>query len=562
MNRKQIIFLIFVLAFAIILPFRAGFLTLLDFNAIPWTIININPIQSWVGNIVLDSLRNLLWPWFSQWLLFLGIEFLIWYAIFRLLNLSLKKTDLKNWWILFWVFLAMLSPFAYQRLVEGQYLVIWGWAILFLAVSYLYEYIKLWTKNSLLIYGILSALAVSFSSHAIFFVALISTWVFLKNNNFSAQNFWKNLLKYVWCILIMIALNLNWIIWGILWKSDASQTISQMDFRHIEAFETTGKNVFFHALSMHGFWWEKMGRFALDTGANPSWKILFLMIFWFVLTWLYQSLKNKYNDKTFSSWLLIVSILSFILALWTKSWIFSPLIGWLYQHVPFYIWLREPQKWIGLLVLTYSFFWARGFVELTNYFSKVFELKKSWIWAIFLSLPFLYNPYMLFWLKWQLSVSHYPIYWQDTKNYLHQNLVNWSWYEVLVLPWHQYIKYDFMPKISANPANWYFSDSWKSQLDILVGDNMELKNVYSQSTRYASKIVEKYVWPGWIWEKDYDLSDWKNFVQDMKNLGVKDILVIKQIGWVENEQYLQNLQKDWLVEKIFSAWDISLYKIK
>jgi hypothetical protein len=92
-----------------------------------------------------------------------------------------------------------------------------------------------------------------------------------------------------------------------------------------------------------------------------------------------------------------VGIIAWILSHGNEG-IFGQLSGVLYEIVPGYAGLREPHKWISVLVIVYTYLGAIGLGYSIDFF-KSHHIKK-WvlytILAICLALPILYTPAMLF----------------------------------------------------------------------------------------------------------------------------------------------------------------------
>jgi hypothetical protein len=91
---------------------------------------------------------------------------------------------------------------------------------------------------------------------------------------------------------------------------------------------------------------------------------------------------------------------------------------------------------------------------------------------------------MLFALKGQLTVVEYPDGYYEFKSWFYDNhryVQRDTWtgtqaqqYDVMVLPWHQYMKLSFANRIVPNPRDHFFQVSDTARTTWLVGDNMEL----------------------------------------------------------------------------------------
>jgi len=112
-------------------------------------------------------------------------------------------------------------------------------------------------------------------------------------------------------------------------------------------------------------------------------------------------------------------------------------------------------------------------------------LKTGLMILIFLLLatPFIYS-FTIFGFYGQLGVTDYPEEWYEVNDHLNRdsNDVN-----VLFLPWHMYMDYSWLPntdKRLINPSRQFFDKP------VIAGDNIEIQNIYSQSSNPISKYIE------------------------------------------------------------------------
>ena len=90
---------------------------------------------------------------------------------------------------------------------------------------------------------------------------------------------------------------------------------------------------------------------------------------------------------------------------------------------------------------------------------------------------------------------------------------------------------------------------------------MEIWKIYSQSTRIESKIIEKYIWPWWNFRKDISEKDIKKFIQDLKWLWIKNIILLKEADYKFYEKILEKAKKLWYMKLVKDNNMIKLYKI-
>ncbi len=84
----------------------------------------------------------------------------------------------------------------------------------------------------------------------------------------------------------------------------------------------------------------------------------------------------------------------------------------------------------------------------------------------------------------QLGVTEYPEAWHNVNEYLNKDKKDFN---VLFLPWHQYMDFNWLPnreKRLGNPARMFFDKP------LIQGDNVEMPGLYSQSTNQVSKYIE------------------------------------------------------------------------
>lgn len=456
------------------------------------------------------------------------------------------KADIIPWAHRSGIIFMMINPFLYARMVEGQYGVYGWYALLLWACYFLYRRYKKWMLSDLVWWMVLAGLTVSLSYHALFFVWLASTLILISNHRR-----WKNILYRSGSMIAICILNFNRIGASMLWNNYVSQVLKHVDTGHITSFQTQqgSEGLLYHVLSLHGFRWEGQGRFITPFSLNPYWTYIFGLLFLLIVYGYYRPWKSVW-DKTLAIWLWSVAIISYILALGISGpWYIWQLTQWLYDHIPYYIGLREPQKWLWMLMIIYAVGLALWWHKL---YKRVIADDPFFTWPLrilLILLPMVYTPTMLFALKGQLQVFSYPEDYVQAKEYIYsvtspkESCQSEQCFDILVLPWHQYMSLSFTNKIAPNPWDRYFQSYDNRSLNILVGDNMELSDIYTQSSRPASKIIEHYVHPSqWLRASgkiDKETS-WA-WCDDVNWLGISGILLMKELERQRDKHYLDAL---------------------
>jgi hypothetical protein len=86
---------------------------------------------------------------------------------------------------------------------------------------------------------------------------------------------------------------------------------------------------------------------------------------------------------------------------------------------------------------------------------------------------------------------------------------------------------------------------------------MEMEQIYTQSIRPESKVIEQYVWPDGIRQQLYTSALWKQFVQDLQKMGISYIFVFHELDGHSNNTYLENLARDWFIQKTKHSSEIT-----
>lgn len=391
--------------------------------------------------------------------------------------------------------------------------------------------------------------------HALFFV-FGSLAVFLGFDAFRSGKWKRDLRVFALSAVTVLTLNANWIAGNLVGNESVTETLSQITAEHYQIFATDkGRtNLYFNALTLHGFWGERQGRFAETFADNANWKWLFLIMLAVMAFGAHSRLRDPENmEKRLDGSFLALAMVAYFLSLGiAENNLVAPVSQFLYDHVPFYSGLREPQKWSGMLLVAYAYFFGYG----VSYLWKLRLVQDGYpvpLVVFTLLLPVFSAPTMLFGFGGQLRVSDYPAEWYRLKEQFSDEYrtgakpetcayrtegESGTCYGVLVFPWHQYVGLSFAGRIVANPAEGFFDTA-----KLLQGDNMEFGPVYTQSTRKESRILEKYVGESGTFALGVDDADAEGFVRDIKGLGIAYVLVLKETDFQKYRGWADELEK-------------------
>jgi len=518
--------------------------TFLFLDSVFYPIYNLSPFfsQSLYWHLR-DILTMILWyQIYSKIFLAstLGIWAFLWYKIWKVINKLLNINNKIKFIIkILSISFILINPFIYERLVTQTWIVlavfiIWLWFI------FLLDFLTNNHSNkNIYISSLFFGIAFTIMPHSIIFILII----FINTLIFFFKKF--NLKNITLSILIFIVININWIIWTIfLSENKTLQTISTFNFKNIEVFTSNNLDwlgVELTNLLLYWFWWEKYWHLMIPITLNNKWFIWWFIILFIINLWIYNIYKKQ---RKISLYLLSIWIISYILSLGISSNIFININKFLYENIPYYIWMREPQKLTWLLAIIYAIFFLSGLSFLYEKFIKsekkyYLNQKKVKYITIFIFLIILsWSPSMLFWLWWQLKMIDYPKSYFEARTFLMENKKN---EQSLVLPWHSYMWCSWTRWKVISNIMWEIL----KPNNIIVSDNIEISSLYTNSINKKSKKIEKF-----LQNKNYSI---------LKEINIDNIILLKNCADFKNYEYLWKSKK---IEKIFSSKNLIIYKIK
>ena len=486
------------------------------------------------------------------------IEKIILFLIIFLSGVGMHRLiPTKNKWPKYFAaFLYIFNPFVYSRFMAGHFLLLLAYALAPFAVKAIFDFFEsLDFKKSLIAVVWLTLISIV-SMHSLVMICIFFVFAFVfflihdlrtmslrevslflslrgaeRRSNpkrllrpFGARN--DNLRQPLKTIKFTLFIGLAFLILSSYWLvpfftkgTPTSESISSFDSRNILGFQTVAdKNfgVLFNTAALYGFWGENEGRYVIQKNIIPFWYILFIIIFVLVIWGIIVGYKDK-NQRTRILIFAATSLLAYILAVGVAYGPMSQFILGLYQKIPLLKGFREPQKFVALLALSYAYLGALGVDDLLKRARKDKRFPRPLtllLPSIFLIIPLLYSPVMLWGFGGQLQAVDYPRDWYQLNETLKGDKED---FRVLFLPWHQYMGFLFAGKVIANPAQNFFDKP------IVQGDNMEFGQIYSQSNNPDSKYIE-----GSILKKRTDLS---NMGEILLPLNIKYIILAKEVDW-------------------------------
>jgi hypothetical protein len=355
--------------------------------------------------------------------------------------------------------LYTLNPFTYARFLAGHWIFLLSYALWPLAIKHFMDFLKDPGDRRKLTATALFTMAVSISSHGLAFLLLSYLFIFI-------MHAWRHpslrlLLKKTAILgIIVFAMSLFWAVPSLLLFGSLYSPVTAGAY--LEDFGTKADEMPLHlsVLTMHGFW---RGGFTYTKDVLRLWDIAFLAMASISLLGLYALYRR---NRLFAVSLVLVFIAGFLYSLGNQSplaWTLSIL------DLPFYLFFRDVQKFVGLLALVYSIGAAYGAHLLLG------GIKGARRAAALLAMLgiFALLSYGHFGFQGQMGLTHYPMFWEGAEAIISQDNASSS---ILALPPHLYAYYPWVnssQKTLATPESQYFSSYVKT------ARNIETEHIYS-----------------------------------------------------------------------------------
>jgi len=182
----------------------------------------------------------------------------------------------------------------------------------------------------------------------------------------------------------------------------------------------------------------------------------------------------------------------------------------MFDHVPEFRIMREPQKFLGLLALAYAFCFGLGVEALAA--GTIRRPVRRALLALLFLLPALYT-FRVFWgFNGYVQPSHLPRSWTEA-----DRVMGTGADKALALPWHLYAPLDLAQgRVVANPMSSSF------RREVIAGDNAEYGPLQTQGTSPRSRFLQFVVRNGWRIDR---------FGALIAPLDVKYVLLARDTDW-------------------------------
>lgn len=370
-------------------------------------------------------------------------------------------------------FLYMVNPFIYARMLAGAWALMFAYALLPLAFL---SFIRLTSggganvrtfRNSFLAASLFTIVSV-FDIHTFALLVFLAILYCVASAAFKGRS-WMSFTRALAIPLLMFAsmfmlFNLYWLVAS---PGSSGSILGGFTFLDAIAFAsrpTILNNTMLSVAAMYGFF---RSGYAYPTDVYP-WLLSLFILFLFLAVF---GVLSNWRHRTRGPLVLCLAaalVISIALATGISSPLTSGLYTYLFNNLPFFNGFREPQKFVAIAVLAYSYLGALGIYEIEQYLrgsdpartkkmmERTVEIASVVIIIVALISPFAYSYMEINGFNGQLTNVQYPQSWYRAESIMAGNSTDYS---VLVLPWHTYMYYNWSGTKFASPFNQFFTQN-------------------------------------------------------------------------------------------------------
>ncbi len=370
--------------------------------------------------------------------------------------------------------LYMLNPFVFVRFLAGHWALLLSYAFWPLAIACFMDFLSTPSDRRKLGKALLMTALASISSHGLFMLLISYSIIFLAA--FASRGWEERKGMVAGCVILalaFLAVSLFWILptillYGTTYAPASSPASYLADF----GAQGNGMPLPLALLTMHGFW---RGGFTYTKDVFQYWYVPFAAIALLSLAGIIAIFRK---DAVFGASLIALFAAAFLLALGSSG----PLLGIanaLGDRIPIYLFLRDSQKFVGLLALVYAIGASYGLDSLAG---ALGGRKAAVLVIAALALPLVLD-YGMFGFLGQIGPTQYPADWAGAESIIAADNSSGS---ILVLPLHLYNYYPWVNGTQqdlGDPAIQYFSKP------VITSQNVETANVYSDAVDPAGRYM-------------------------------------------------------------------------
>jgi hypothetical protein len=490
-------------ALAVLLPLlRPGFVLTLDMVFTPHIPLPDSVGSSYLFHAFLHALNFVVPADIIEKIVLLAALILPGIGMHRLLQRLGAGQGVGGWGVYAASLFYTVNPFTYDRFMAGQYSVLLGYALLPWCLSLMLACVRHPDKGNALRLGLMVAAIATISIHTLGEVAVLAAVggaVLLVLRRGAPGS--SLLLVVALAAVPVIVLCGFWLVPLATGHGATARTIDSFSAADTTAFQTTGGSTIGklgNVLRLQGFWTENRQLYLQPRDRTLLWGLQMVTLLTLVGVGVVALWRAHPNIALVLGVSGLVAILIAIGA--GGSWLGR--LGY-----------REPQKFVGLLALSYSVYVAYGTAAVLRRAARQSTAAYTTGAVIILLLPLLSMRVFAWGGSGQLQSSQYPDSWRQADAVLAGDPDRFN---SLFLPWHQYMSFNFAGRIIANPAPDYFSRP------IVSSHDPEFGNASGGPKTPAEQAVEKLM----LSDKNSEI-----FGRQLAQNNIKYVLLAKELDY-------------------------------
>jgi hypothetical protein len=450
-------------------------------------------INSLPISLLLKGLYYTLPGWVIEKIILLALFFIIPYLSYKFLPVP-KKVSVQ----IFAALIYTANLFVYDRMIAGQWLVLYAYAFFPLYLHYLFKTTEKPSFRNNFILVFLSAVIGIFSLQ-FFVLTLVTTYAWLHIwtvNTLRKKKYADFGAIYIRGIAGLGVLAAFTSYWWIPSLFRANPIEASFGAAHWQAFAASGHGhipVLLNLSVLGGFWAE--GQSWANYFAWPQDHVTFWVAACAVLVLVIIGLIKMFRTSILRSlawYFSALGVIGFVCGTGAADTIFAPINIYLYQHVTLWDGFRDSQKFVALLALSYAVLAGYGF----DFISRKISAWKSppavrlvpYVLPLFFIIPILFGMFEWGGFAKQLRPVWHPQSWYSADAILQKDTAAdlaskagtpgaaAAPVKVLILPWQGYFSLSFNNDlITANPAQQFFGQ------EAVISQNVRLDQVYDQN---------------------------------------------------------------------------------
>lgn len=455
------------------------------------------------------------------------------HQLMRYLQSTVMPVTMSQWAAYASGLLYMINPFVYSRFMAGQYSVLLGYAFLPFFVVSLLRFLR---GPSLKLSLPLAAwtLGISIVSIHTLGLALVIGVIALVQamwRHRSEGKYFKRLWGYVAATgVVLFIASSYWLLPLLQGSGPTASSIATFQASDQSAFATEGDGIvgkLIHVLRLQGFWGERDGLYLMPQEQFVLWPVVVIVVGVFIV--IGARLLWRRNQEIFIL-VMCSMVVASVLAIGVGT-------VWLSDHIPFFAGYREPQKFVGIIALGYAILFGFAISKMIQ--KTTSKVGRAAVIVASMAIVTGFTPVMFGGFDGQLVPRQYPDDWYAVNEQLNNDH---DTFDVLFLPWHLYMRYQFAGRVIAHPGNGFFDKP------MVTSDDPEMQGTQPALANDQKNLLTHQILP--------HASSSDTLGVRLQPLNIKYILLAKDADYASYD-YL-NRQKD--LQLVSESATLKLYR--